>query len=155
MYKRQPEWDAAEAGALYERLEREVIPEFYARNDKGIPLAWVTRIRESMAKLTPRFAASRTVKEYTEEHYVPAANAYRARAANKGAAGKQVVDWQKSLERKWAGLHFGEVKFTTQGGQHVFEAQVFLPDLDPKFVRVELYADGINGGDPVLSLIHI
>jgi starch phosphorylase len=144
-----PEWDAAEAGALYERLEQEVIPEFYARNDKGIPVAWVARIRESMAKLTPQFAASRTVKEYTEEHYVPAANAYRARAANKGAVGKQVVEWQKSLEQKWAGLHFGEVKATTQGDQHIFEAQVFLPNLDPKSVRVELYADGINGGDPV------
>jgi starch phosphorylase len=144
-----PEWDAAEAGLLYERLEQEVIPEFYARNDKGIPVAWVARIRESMAKLTPRFAASRTVKEYTEEHYVPAANAYRARAANQGAVGKQVVDWQKSLEQKWAGLHFGEVKVATQGEQHVFEVGVFLPDLDPKSVRVELYADGINGGDAV------
>jgi starch phosphorylase len=144
-----PEWDAAEAGALYERLEREVIPEFYARNDQGIPVAWVARIRESMAKLTPRFAASRTVKEYTEEHYVPAANAYRARAANKGAMGKQVVDWQKSLEQKWAGLHFGEVKATTQSGQHVVEVQVFLPNLDPNSVRVELYEDGINCSDAV------
>jgi starch phosphorylase len=144
-----PEWDAAEAGALYERLEQEVIPEFYARNDKGIPVAWVARIRESMAKLTPRFAASRTVKEYTEEHYVPAANAYRARAANKGAMGKQVVEWRRALEEKWSTLHFGEVKVATQGDQHVFEAQVFFPNLDPKSVRVELYADGINGGDPV------
>ena len=59
-------WDAAEAEALYERLEREVIPDFYARNEKGIPVAWVNRMRESMARLTPHFAADRTVREYTE-----------------------------------------------------------------------------------------
>jgi len=66
-------WDAAEAEALYERLEREVIPEFYTRNEKGIPTAWIARMRESMARLTPRFSADRTVREYTEEHYLPAA----------------------------------------------------------------------------------
>ena len=68
-----PSWDAAEAEALYERLEREVIPEFYTRNEKGIPTDWIARMRESMARLTPRFSANRAVCEYTEKHYLPAA----------------------------------------------------------------------------------
>jgi glycogen phosphorylase len=144
-----PDWDAADAEALYERLEQEVIPEFYTRNDKGIPVAWVKRIRESMAKLTPRFAASRTVHEYAEQHYVPAAAAYHERVANKGERAKQMVDWQRSMAEKWGTLHFGEMKIENRGEQQVFEAQIFLQDLDPKSVRVELYADGINGGDPV------
>ena len=46
-----PAWDAAEAEALYDLLEREVIPEFYARDEQGIPTAWVARMRESMAQL--------------------------------------------------------------------------------------------------------
>ena len=62
--------------ALYDLLEREVIPEFYARDENGIPTAWVTRMRESMARLTPLFSASRAVREYTEQHYLPAATAY-------------------------------------------------------------------------------
>src|ERR1039457_1645658 len=66
-----PAWDAAEAEALYDSLEREVIPEFYSRNEKGIPTAWVARMRESMALLTPRFTADRAVHEYTEQHYLP------------------------------------------------------------------------------------
>ena len=144
-----PAWDAAEAEALYERLEREVIPEFYARDEQGIPTAWVARMRESMARLTPRFSANRTVREYTEQHYLPAAAAYRLRIANKGAIGRQMVDWQHSLEQKWATLRFGEVKVETNGEQHVFDVQVYLNDLDPKAVRVELYADGVNGGGPV------
>ena len=89
-----PAWDAAEADALYDLLEREVIPEFYTRDENGIPTAWVTRMRESMARLTPRFSANRTVREYTEQHYLPAAAAYRARAADKGAIGRQMVDWR-------------------------------------------------------------
>ena len=74
-----PAWDAAEAEALYDLLEREVIPEFYTRDESGIPTAWVKRMRESMARLTPRFSANRTVREYTEQHYLPAAAAYRER----------------------------------------------------------------------------
>jgi starch phosphorylase len=42
-------------------------------------------MRESMAQLTPRFSAGRAVREYSEQHYLPAAAAYRERAANKGA----------------------------------------------------------------------
>jgi starch phosphorylase len=143
-----PAWDAAEADALYKLLEREVIPEFYARDEQGIPGAWVTRMRESMARLAPRFSASRAVREYTEQHYLPAASAYRARAVDKGAIGVAMVDWRQALAQKWSALRFGEVKLETDGGQHVFELQVYLDDLDPEAVRVELYADGANGTAP-------
>ncbi len=144
-----PSWDAAEAQALYDLLEREVIPEFYSRDENGIPIAWVARMRESMAQLTPRFSANRTVREYTEQHYLPAAAAYRARAADKSAVGRQLVDWQHALEQKWAMLHFGEVKVETVEQQHMFEVQAYLGDVDPDSVRVELYADGVNGDGPV------
>jgi len=143
-----PAWDARDAEALYDLLEREVIPEFYSRDDQGIPGAWVERMRESMARLTPRFSTNRAVREYTEHHYLPAAAAYLARAADKGASGVQLVDWRHALNEKWAALRFGEVKLETEGEQHVFEVQAYLDDLDPEAVRVELYADGIDGAAP-------
>ena len=143
-----PAWDAVEADELYDLLERKVIPEFYTRNDSGIPTLWIRRMRESIAQLTPHFSADRTVREYTEQHYLPSALAYGKRAADKGTVGRHIVDWQRDLEQNWAGLHFGEVKVQARGGQHVFEVQVFLNKLDPKTIRVELYADGIDGGVP-------
>jgi starch phosphorylase len=141
-------WDAAEAAALYDLLEREVIPEFYTRNESGIPVAWVARMRESMARLTPRFSASRTVREYTERHYLPAASAYLERAADKGQVGVDTVSWRHALDKKWAALHFDEVRLETRGEQYIFEVQVYLADLDPKATRVELYADGVMGSPP-------
>ncbi len=141
-----PAWDAAEAEALYELLEREVIPEFYTRDEQGIPTAWVARMRESMAQLTPRFSTNRTVREYTEQYYLPAASAYRARAADKGAIGMSIVDWRHALDQKWAALRFGEMKLETENDQHVFEVQVYLDELDLQAVRVELYANGVDGG---------
>jgi starch phosphorylase len=144
-----PAWDAAEAYALYDLLEREVIPEFYNRDQRGIPTAWVKRMRESMAQLTSRFSASRAVQEYTEQHYLPAATAYRERAANKGATGRQVVDWLHAVDRAWGSVGFGNLQVETSADHHVFEVEVFLNDLDSGAARVELFANGIDGGDPV------
>jgi starch phosphorylase len=141
-----PAWDAADARMLFERLEREVIPEFYTRDERGIPVAWVARMRASMAQLTPRFSANRAVREYTEEHYLPAAAAYRERVANGAAAARKIAGWRESLERKWDGVRLGVVKVETTVRGHVYDAHVRLGDLEPQAVRVELYADGLPGG---------
>jgi starch phosphorylase len=124
-----PALDAIEAEALYELLEGKVISEFHTRDEQGIPGAWVARMRESMAQLTPRFSSNRAVREYTEQYYLPAASAYCERAGDKGAVGVDMVDWRRTLEPNWAALRFGEVKLETDGEQHVFELQVYLDGL--------------------------
>lgn len=144
-----PAWDATEAVMLYERLEQEVIPEFYARNDQGIPTAWVARMRESMARLTPQFSANRTVREYVESYYLPAAAAYQERAAVQDTAGLAITQWQAGLENNWANIRFGEVTVTTSDAWHTFEVQAYLNGIDPDAVQVELYAEAPNGGEPI------
>jgi starch phosphorylase len=144
-----PSWDAAEAEALYERLEHEVIPEFYARDEQGFPRAWVARIRESMARLTPRFSATRTVREYTDGRYLPAAMAYRSRAADHGAEAKNLVDWQKAWSPKRGAVWFDKVTVETSSQHHTIVVEVFLGDISPNSVRVELYADGAKPGEAV------
>ncbi len=144
-----PAWDAAEAEALYDRLERDVVPEFYDRDETGIPVAWVARMRESMARLTPRFSAERTVREYTESHYRPAAAAYRARAADGCALGRRIVTWRHVVEQRWSALRFDSLKVEADGTHQAFEVRLSLHDLDPDAVCVELYANALNGDRPV------
>ncbi len=143
-----PAWDAVEAEALYERLERDVIPEFYTRDETGIPVAWVGRMRESMARLTPRFSAERAVREYTESHYRPAADAFRARAADACALGRRIVTWRHVLEQQWPALRFDSMKVEAEGTHQAFEVRLSVHDLDPDAVRVELYANALNGDRP-------
>ncbi len=144
-----PAWDATEAEALYDLLERQVVPEFYNRNEKGIPGTWIERIRKSMSQLTPRFSANRTIREYTEKYYLPLATAYQARAAENGKMGKQIMERLHSLQQKWSTLQFGEVKVETDGVRYIFEVEVYLNTVDPNAVLVELYADGMDGSVPV------
>ena len=144
-----PAWDAADAEALYELLEQEVIPEFYTRDEQGIASPWVARMRESMARLTPHFSSNRVVREYSEKYYLQAASAYLDRARNKGKIGADMIRRQRTLNQRWAELRFGEVKIETRDAQYVFEVQVHLGDLDPNEVRVELFADSVGGSAPV------
>jgi starch phosphorylase len=144
-----PLWDASEAEALYTLLEQEVVPEFYTRDDQGIPTAWVHRMRESMARLTPFFSANRTVRECTEKNYIPAGEAYHRRLADKGALGMELVQWRISIERHWSTLRFGEVRVDTEQPWHFFQVQVYLGDLDPEAIQVELFAEPLNGGEPI------
>ncbi len=144
-----PAWDAIDSRQLYDLLEQKVVPEFYARDAQGIPTAWVARMRDSMAGLTPRFSASRAVIEYTEQHYVPAADSYRKRAAGKGTIGKSIASWEHAVNEKWGAVHFGQIKVSTDAGRHSFEAELFLDGLDPKAIQVELFANAIDGGTRV------
>jgi starch phosphorylase len=140
-----PAWDAAEAEAVYTLLEQHIIPEFYQRNAAGIPERWVARIRESMARLTPQYSANRAVRQYTEEHYVPAASAYNARIAQGGKLAKEILAWQQKLAGDWGGVSFGALKAESRNGAMHIEVPVHLGALDPGLVQVELFAEG-NGG---------
>lgn len=146
-------WDALEAEQLYTLLEQKVVPEFYNRDGNGIPTAWISRMRESMAQLTPRFSVDRTVREYTEQLYLPAAKSYTERAANKGRIAKQLTDAIHTLEQTWDSIHFGEVNVETSENQHLFKVPVYFHDADKAKVQVELFANGINGEAPVVQIM--
>ena len=69
----QDAMDAADAEALYELLEREVVPTFYDRDRDGTPGRWLGVVRRAMVSVTPRFSARRMVKQYAEDVYGAAA----------------------------------------------------------------------------------
>lgn len=144
-----PAWDAMEARQLYDLLEREVAPEFYQRDEQGIPTAWVARMRHSMAQLTPVFSTNRVVREYTEQHYLPAAKAFQERAANAAALGVAIVEWRAKLEQHWHTLRLGEVNIHTDNQSQVFGVTVYPGQIKLENIRIELYADAVENGLPV------
>jgi len=142
-----PAWDAAEAEALYTLLEREIIPEFYERDDQGIPRKWVARIRESMARLTPEFSANRAVRQYTESHYLPAAAEYNQRAAEGSKLGAELLAWREELAKHWQDLRFGPLEAEPRDSLLFFQVPVYFGELNPDAVRVELFADRQDAGE--------
>lgn len=141
-----PAWDHAEAEAVYDLLEQQVIPEFYHRDSEGIPRAWAARMRESMSRLTPRFSTNRVVREYTERNYLPGAERYLKRTAHGGKPGIALFEWNTALCRHWSNVHIGDVRVDTENDTYLFQVPVYLGELEPEAVRVEVYADPEPGG---------
>jgi starch phosphorylase len=138
-------WDKAEAEQLFDIVENNVIPCFYRRDEAGLPREWINLMRESMACLTTQFSSNRMLREYVDEFYVPLAEAYRRRAADKAV---DLQDWYRQLAQHWMRIHFGNVTYRqTETGLHV-EVQVYLDDVPPEAVGVQLYADASSGAEP-------
>jgi len=148
-----PDWDAKEAEQLYTLLEQEVIPEFYNRDNSGIPAGWIARVRESMAQLTPAFSATRCVLEYTAKYYLPLATAYLRRAGDNGKYAKSLLDWKRHLADHWSRLRFCAVNIESTDEHHHFDVQVHLDEMDPDAIQVELYADAANGEEPIRQVM--
>ena len=146
-----PAWDANEAESLYAIIEKEVVPEFYSRDEGGISHRWVDRMRASMARLTPAFSANRVVRQYTDQRYVSAAAAFRKRDENRGSLGADLVAWEAHLAKNWSSLRFGSATVQKQGEDNLFQVQVFLGEMKPDAIGVELYANGEKDSGPVIQ----
>jgi starch phosphorylase len=103
-------------------------------------------MRESMSRLSPAFSSNRAVRQYTEDHYLPLASLYAARAAA-GATGQ--VAWEREMRSHWDEVHFGAVTVDHADASYVFHAEVHLGAIQPANVRVEIYADPLDSDEPV------
>lgn len=63
--------DAADAESLYSALEKEIVPAFYERDERGLPIKWIARMKNSLATLTPQFSSDRMVRDYLRQIYDP------------------------------------------------------------------------------------
>jgi starch phosphorylase len=104
--------------------------------------------------LTPAFSTNRAVRQYTEEHYLSAAEAFRQRAENRGSLGADLVAWQAELAKHWPALRFGTTSVEQQGERYLFHVHVFLDDIDPDAVKVELYADSQKEEAPITHAMN-
>ncbi len=66
--------DYEDAASLYDILEHQIIPLYYENRTKGVPTAWVSMMKESIATILPAFSSARMLQDYVHEAYIPTAN---------------------------------------------------------------------------------
>ncbi len=143
------EADRRDAQALFDVLEGQVVPAFYTRDARGIPKAWVEKMRASMSRLALRFSTNRMLREYVRRYYLPLADDLRARTADGGTLARELRHWAEALRRRWSQFHFLNLEVESDGHGHIFRLQVYLGELPPDWLRVELYAEPTeDGGEP-------
>ena len=141
--------DARDAEKLYRILEEEVVPLFYRRDEQGSPGAWLARVRHSVAQLTPRFSANRMLAEYVEGMYLPAAEQLRFRSGQQYREACALSEWERTLRAHWSAIDVGPIAGRGENGVLCVTVDVVLGSIDPEWVLVELYADGLAGAASV------
>lgn len=141
--------DEGDAEQLYGILEHEIKSAFYKRDAEGIPQMWVAKMRASMSRLTPDFSAHRTVKEYFEKCYIPAASAYTNRVSSGARLATDITAWQRRVEQGWHRVRLISRQMDCHdkiGSHPVYKVitNIELGDLLPSDVRVEIFADNEN-----------
>jgi starch phosphorylase len=155
---------AVDANSLYQLLENQIIPLYYAKPDGKLPLAWLQLMRESIRSVTPVFNTNRMVKEYTERLYIPAARSHENFAQNGCEPATHLSQWKSRMRKDWPRVRIHDVQVGNKDRQNILvgeslqvSAQVHLGDVDPNHVRVEAYhGEAENGGikNPSVSVLN-
>jgi starch phosphorylase len=138
-----------ESNALYDLLEKRIIPEFYDRDVDNLPHEWIARMKHCIAKLAPVFNTNRMVNEYSEKFYIPSARRGHLLAENGGERAVALAHAKERLHQRWAGVKIvgvhssGDGHFKV-GESMVVEALVDLHEIDPKEISVQLYSGPIS-----------
>ncbi|NMN99464.1 alpha-glucan family phosphorylase [Antrihabitans stalactiti] len=101
--------DDLEASALYDLLEKNVLPRFYNRDADGVPGRWIEMVRHTLQTLGPKVLASRMVRDYAVEYYAPAARASRRASADNFAGARAVADFRRRVENAWPDVRVAQV----------------------------------------------
>ncbi|MDH7599322.1 MAG: alpha-glucan family phosphorylase [Sedimentisphaerales bacterium] len=109
--------DQLEAQAIFELLEREVIPLFYTRGSDNLPRAWIQRMKHTIRHIAPRFSTHRIVAEYVRRFYNPAAARWRHLTSDQLERAKALVQWKANLRNRWQEMAICDVQIALQEGQ--------------------------------------
>ena len=149
--------DDVESNALYDLLEKEIVPMFYDRTSDDIPRRWVDKMKSAMRRINPQFNTNRMVGEYAEMIYIPAFHLYESISAGNFKAAKQLSQWKERLHNNWPSVRFGPITVDNHpemkvGSSVVVRAKIELGKLKPDDVSVELCSGILNASGEIDSL---
>jgi starch phosphorylase len=143
-----------DASSLYQLLENQIIPLYYAKPDGKLPLAWLQLMRESIRSVTPVFNTQRMVKEYTERLYIPAAKSHEDFSRDSCGAATQLSQWKTQMRKDWPQVQVSDIQIGNKDRKNIsvgeslqITARVHLGPVAPTHVRVEAYHGEVNNGD--------
>jgi starch phosphorylase len=154
--------DQVESQALYQILEAEAVPMFYARGRDGLPREWIRRMKNAMRTICPFFNAYRMVREYTEGMYLPAGQHWEQLSADGLARARVLAAWRARVQSLWREVAVQRVTAETLsplewGERRTIQAEIALGSLTPGEVGVAIYAgplraDGEIGAASVVEM---
>ena len=146
-YENQAHQDQLDAATIYQMLESEIIPLYYARNSKGYSPEWVQYIKNSVTKITPRFTTKRMMDDYFDKFYNKLAKRHNLLLADNCKKAKELAAWKEDVAANWDKIEVIEAGYKEAvdkpnvGDTLGFKAVIDVKDIkDKNGIGIELVA---------------
>jgi starch phosphorylase len=147
--------DDVESRALYDLLEKQIVPLFYERSSDGthttdgLPREWIRRMKRAMMTAAGQFSTHRMVREYFERFYAPAAERWNLINKDNHKGAIELWDWKIALYQKWAQIRILAVDTEQQkellvGNTMKVKVRIHLGPVLPEWVQVQAYVGSLN-----------
>jgi starch phosphorylase len=145
-YENQAHQDQLDAATIYQMLENEIIPLYYAKNSKGYSPEWIQYIKNSVTKITPRFTMKRMMDDYFEKFYNKLAKRHALLSGDNYKVAKEIASWKENMVNHWDGIEVIKIE----------EPDTSNLNVGDKFrVAVELDTKGLNDKGIGVELVAI
>ena len=104
-YQNQEYQDQLDAATIYGLLENEIVPLYYAKNDKGYSEGWIKVIKNSIATIAPHYTMKRQLDDYYEKFYNKEAKRFHELTANDYRMAKDIAQWKETVAERWDAIH--------------------------------------------------
>jgi starch phosphorylase len=136
--------DHIESQAIYDLLERCVVPLFYERGRDNLPRGWITMMKNSMRTLIARFSGQRMLQDYILQYYLPAALNWDKIDLSRFDEVRSFAAWIESVRRSWSQIKILEKRADTRrmiqvGEKLNIEVELGVGALSPSDLAVDIY----------------
>ncbi|MDR2807883.1 MAG: alpha-glucan family phosphorylase [Spirochaetaceae bacterium] len=151
--------DEVESKALYDLLERDIIPLFYQRGHDGLPREWLKKMKSSIKEIGKSMSSHRMLMDYSNQFYLPALENYRRLVEGNYEASKSLGAYFNRLSKSWDAIRVISVESTAtpvmlRGDTLTVTAHLELGQLSPDDLLVELYHGSVSNQSGSIEKAH-
>ena len=104
-YQNQTYQDQLDAATIYGLLENDIVPLYYAKNEKGYSEGWINVIKNSIATIAPHYTMKRQLDDYYDKFYNKEAKRFKELSANDNRLAKDIALWKETVAERWDAIH--------------------------------------------------
>jgi phosphorylase/glycogen(starch) synthase len=104
--------DELDVETIYNKLEFEIAPMFYERNEEDVPVQWVEMVKNCIVQIAPHFTMKRMLDDYYDRFYNKLFERSREIKENDFALAMEIADWKKKVKHGWEQVRVDSVRFS-------------------------------------------
>lgn len=151
-YENQAHQDELDAVTLYNTLENEILPLYYAKDEtKGYSPEWIQYIKNSIAQIAPNYTTKRMMDDYFDRFYLKLSNRSALLRENNFEKAKEITQWKEAIAENWDNIEVVEINMPDKmihnpqaGEKYSIDIVIDLHNGNEKGIGIELVTLGTD-----------